>query len=37
MAAMALDLANTIQAGDSSEKMLAYQLSAMHKVGMEMI
>lgn len=37
VAAMALDVANTIQAGDSSEKMLAHQLAAMHKVGMEMI
>ena len=37
VAAMALDVANTIQARDSSEKMLAHQLAAMHKVGMEMI
>ena len=37
VAAMALDVANTIQAGDRSEKMLAHQLAAMHKVGMEMI
>jgi hypothetical protein len=37
VAAMALDIANTIQAGDSSEKMLAHQLAALHKVGMEMI
>ena len=34
VAAMALDVANTIQAGDRSEKMLAHQLAAMHKVGM---
>lgn len=34
---MALDVANTIQAGNSSEKMLAHQLAAMHKVAMEMI
>jgi hypothetical protein len=33
----ALDVANTIQAGDSTEKMLAHQLAAMHKVAMEMI
>jgi len=37
VAAMALDVANTIQAGNSSEKMLAHQLAAMHKVAMEMI
>ena len=37
VAAMALDVANTIQAADSSERMLAHQLAAMHKVGMEMI
>jgi hypothetical protein len=37
VAAMALDVANTIQARDSSEKMLAHQLAALHKVGMEMI
>ena len=34
---MALDLANTVQAGNTAEKMLAHQLAAMHKVGMEMI
>jgi hypothetical protein len=37
VAAMALDVANTIQAGNSSEKMLAHQLAAMHKAAMEMI
>ena len=37
VAAVALDVANTIQAGNSSEKMLAHQLAAMHKVAMEMI
>jgi hypothetical protein len=37
VAAMALDVANTIQAGNGPEKMLAHQLAAMHKVAMEMI
>jgi hypothetical protein len=37
VAAMAFDVANTIQVGNSSEKMLAHQLAAMHKVAMEMI
>jgi hypothetical protein len=37
VAAMVLDVANTIQAGNSSEKMLSHPLAAMHKVAMEMI
>jgi hypothetical protein len=37
VAAMALDVVNAIQAGNSSEKMLAHQLAAMHRVAMEMI
>jgi hypothetical protein len=37
VAAMALDVADTIQAGDSSEKMLAHQLAAIYKVAREMM
>jgi hypothetical protein len=37
VAAMALDAANTIQAGNSLEKMLAHQLAAAHKAAMEMM
>ena len=32
-----LDAANTIQADNSHEKMLAHQLAAAHKVTMDMI
>jgi hypothetical protein len=37
VAAMGLDAANTIQAGNSLEKMLAHQLAAAHKATMEII
>ena len=37
VAAMGIDAANTIQAQNSLEKMLAHQLAAAHKVTMEMI
>jgi hypothetical protein len=35
VAAMALDAANSIQAGNSLERMLAHQLAAAHKLVME--
>jgi hypothetical protein len=37
VAAMGVDAANAIQAGNSLEKMLAHQLAAAHKATMEMI
>ena len=37
VAAMALDAANTIQASNSLEKMLAHQLAAAHKVAMQQL
>ena len=37
VAAMAIDAADSIQAKNSLEKMLAHQLAAAHKVAMEMI
>jgi hypothetical protein len=37
VAAMGVDAANSIQAGNSLEKMLAHQLAAAHKAAMEMI
>jgi len=37
VAAIGLDAVNTIQAGNSLEKMLAHQLAAAHKATMEMI
>jgi hypothetical protein len=37
VAAMGVDAANAIQAGNSLEKMLAHQLAAAHKAIMEMI
>jgi hypothetical protein len=37
VAAMGVDAANAIQAGNSLEKMLAHQLAAAHKAAMEMI
>jgi len=37
VAAMALDAANSIQAKDSLEKMLAHQMAAAHKLTMELM
>jgi len=37
VAAMALDAANSIQASNSLEKMLAHQLAAAHRVAMEQL
>jgi hypothetical protein len=37
VAAMVLNVANTIQAGNSLEKMLAHQLAAAHKATLEML
>lgn len=37
VASMALDAANTIQAGNSLEKMLAHQMAAIHDAGMRMV
>jgi hypothetical protein len=37
VAAMALDAANSIQATNSMEKMLAHQLAAAHKAAMELL
>ena len=34
---MALDAANSIQAKDSLEKMLAHQMAAAHKLTMELM
>ena len=36
IAAMALDAADTISAGNSLEKMLAHQMAALHEAGMKM-
>ena len=36
IAAMALDAADTISAGNSLEKMLAHQMAALHEAGMQM-
>jgi len=37
VASMALDAADTIQAGNSLEKMLAHQMAAIHDAGMRMV
>lgn len=37
IAAMALDAADTISAGNSLEKMLAHQMAALHQAGMQML
>lgn len=37
VAAMALDAANSIQASNSFERMLAHELAALHKAGMELL
>lgn len=37
VASMALDAAETIQAGNSLEKMLAHQMAAIHDAGMRMV
>jgi hypothetical protein len=37
VAAMALDAANSIQAADSLERMLAHQMAAAHKLAMELM